>query len=148
MASLIPADTTNIPVAGLHHIISYNPLSMLQSGRSDDIFKVFKYAIIIALSGTRQRMMGGKPFQYIATHNRHRFLFGYGQRSNKHAGCEISICRNRYRQKDVVGIAWPTDPTLAGRAGVIRVRTKAQDLAILCVYCPLMVLLLCLHRDS
>lgn len=94
-------------------IVSYNPMSVRQPGRIDDIHSRFHRASFLCLQGTREPAFD-HPVQEFKDKHFVRIVAGYDRKGNKHAGVSVSVSRRRFRRKQVHHIAWPTDKQISG----------------------------------
>ena len=115
---------------------SYNVLSAVPNER----FRLIHSTLgtpIVCLQGTRRKAPDGLPFSLLHTAGYRVYQFGYGPKSNAHAGVSIALKRKKFSEDTVVLVDAPRDPKLQGRAGLVRVKSGSADFAILSVYLPL-----------
>ena len=124
----------------LLRVVSYNPMSLIQSRRALDISEELS-ADLIGLQGTRSRFVPrpGVGDRYtVRRHPRHWELsWGWQntRHSNRSAGCSIFVKTRRWRKRDLCQV-YSTPAVLQGRVGGARLRTGRSDVAMLVAYFP------------
>ena len=124
----------------LLRVVSYNPMSLIQSRRAVDISEELS-AVLIGLQGTRSRFVPrpGIVDKYtVRRHTRHWELsWGWqnSRHSNRSAGCSIYVKTKRWRVRDLCQV-YSTPAVLQGRVGGARFRTGRSDVAMLVAYFP------------
>ena len=117
--------------------VFYNSLSEKTSCRTSDILDFFKNKAFVLRAGTRKR----QPIAQLECNVSKcagfwDFNFGYNNFGNSHSGVAIAVNRRFFGKQDCLYAKWPDNPKLQGRAGLLRIRTKVVDLALLVVYLP------------
>mmetsp|Transcript_69844 Transcript_69844/g.197903 ORF Transcript_69844/g.197903 Transcript_69844/m.197903 type:complete len:216 (-) Transcript_69844:2846-3493(-) len=117
--------------------IQYNPLSATSEDRLEEISTEFRFAHVVALTGT-QRRARQKDEVTQATCGRHRvYHWGhYGARlTNKAAGCSFLLHKRYFREPHVHTVFVPPS-ALQGRAAALRLRSGRLDLTPIALYFP------------
>ena len=99
-------------------VVSYNPMSCIQSGRMEDIHTYFSQeeVSVLGLQGTRFKQKPGLPFETMYCGDNFVILAGYGTYSNKHSGVSLSFHIRKIPELAIISIDYPTDRLLQGRA--------------------------------
>jgi exonuclease III len=118
--------------------VSFNPMSLVQSCRKEDIHQYYKdSADVIALQGTRERQRDESHSHSLYHLDDYiNVVAGYGGKSNKHAGVSLSFCKRRFREDNLISIATPGDKKLQGRALAIRTKRPNLDITYIVAYFP------------
>ena len=115
----------------------YNPLSLMQAYRCEDISRVLRAVSFIAMPGTQSKMKGGRK-HFMASYDKHwavHWGFAAGAAcSNRSAGVSIMV-DHRLPASSVVQVFDP-QPIFQGRAGGLRIKASGMDIAPLCLYFP------------
>lgn len=111
-------------------IASYNPMSMLQAGRWDDLAVQFKSIHVIAVIGTQ--LSTEHEVEQHRTGNFQRLDWGRGDRST---GVSLLLRRDVFPRSCVRKHFTPPE-SLKGRVGGVRVRTGCMHVALFAVYIP------------
>ena len=116
-------------------VSSYNVLSAVPNER----FRLIHSTLgtpVVCLQGTRRKAPDSLPCSVMHTAGYRVYQFGYGPKSNAHAGVSIALKHKKFSEDTVVLVDAPRDPKLQGRAGLVRVKSGSADFAILSVYLP------------
>ena len=115
-------------------VATFNVLSASCSHRLEQIVTELqsKY-VAVGLQGTRRAAAQNTPYSTRRIGKMYCIESGYGPRANKHAGVAICLDSTRVQVEDIVHIAYPLDPALAGRAVAVRVKQKSM---LTCVSFP------------
>ena len=116
--------------------ISYNVMSMVQAGRWQDVDREFAQYGIVALQGTRDRLVEACE-QHQTEHFRwHRWKYGRGGCSNRACGVAIGLNKKMYSRESVKQV-YPVPAKYAGRVGILRIKEKkGLDLLVVTLYLP------------
>ena len=90
------------------------------------------------LTGTGVRAIKGLTHHKHPVGNSHWAVhFGWekGEGTNKTAGCRIVFRNSLFPQKCVTKVC-PAPPAIAGRGGLVRLRSKRYDITVLATYAP------------
>ena len=121
----------------LLRVVSYNPMSLIQSRRALDISEELS-ADLIGLQGTRSRFVPrpGVADRYTVRRHPRHWELSWGWQNTRHSnGCSILVKTKRWRERDVCQV-YSTPAVLQGRVGGARLRTGRSDVAMLVVYFP------------
>ena len=124
----------------LLRVVSYNPMSLIQSRRGLDISEELS-ADLIGLQGTRSRFVPrpGVGDRYTVRRHQRHWELSWGwqntRHSNRSAGCSIFVKTRRWRERDLCQV-YSTPAVLQGRVGGARLRTGRSDVAMLVAYFP------------
>lgn len=115
-------------------IVTYNVLSLIQIGRSQEISTVLDDAHCLMLQGTRRRHHDG-PVTISRAGDHMVYDWGFGRSSfvTRAAGVQLRVHRRVARPCDIAAIHSPP-PVLQGRGGAVRVRHPAADLLFVTLY--------------
>ena len=124
----------------LVHFAVYNPLSVKQSYRREDISCHLKGIDIIAVPGTAQRHSAIVPTPYIVGRFPHhiRWSWGFGLAaaySNKSAGIDIFIRKRSFNKRNITRV-WSPPKSMQGRAGAVRIQNGGTDICFIAGYIP------------
>ena len=116
--------------------ISYNVMSMVQTGRWQDVDREFAQYGIVALQGTRDRLVEACE-QHQTEHFRwHGWKYGRGRCSNRACGVAIGLNKKMY-SRECVKQVYPVPAKYAGRVGILRIKEKkGLDLLVVTLYLP------------
>ena len=117
-------------------VATFSPMSVAQTGRTEEIHRVLSTCSVIALQGTREKQISDQPIAQFCTAGYHRIVAGYGKKGNRHAGVSLSLKSKHYSLNTIHAMDWPKDPRLAGRGLAVRVRQRSSDLTHVCLYLP------------
>ena len=117
-------------------IASFNVLSLAGTARQEEVIRAFSKHDIIILQGTRERTAGHAEMDNCCGY--FKFKFGYGPKSNKHAGCAIYFKKGVFHTSGFKAVAYPDDAQLLGRLGAVRYKDRANstDINIVAAYLP------------
>ena len=125
-------------------LVSFNPLSVIQSGRLQHIDEHFsRRAAVIASQDIRKRIENGLPFKNYCKFIREHSIAeaGYGPKSNKHAGVSTSLHKSYFWKPRIIAIGYPLDEKLQGRAIVVRTERAGVDITYMSEYPHLPILM-------
>ena len=113
----------------MHHryqyYVSYNCLSMRQTGRQQQVLQEFRNAKIVCLQGTRDRAMSGKPVHVTKTNGFTIVKTGYMQTSNSHSGVTIAINNSIVPEKCIHSICYAEGRYKIWQGKNLAVRTRS-----------------------
>ena len=118
---------------------TYNPLSLLQPGRIDDIITEFRDDAVIGLPGTKIRRGRLWQDEFIVRRWAEYDVYHWGWDnvtfSNRSAGVCLAVNRRVFPRATRRQICSPL-VSIRGRAGAIRYRVKCRDVLLISMYLP------------
>ncbi len=118
-------------------IVSYNPMS-LAFERAAEISISMPHVDVVMLPGTRLRTVETTRVRLQETDFHWHYFFGYhalAGLSNRSTGCSLLLNKKTFKKSSVKKLEWP-EFDLAGRGGLVRIKTKQMDLAFVVAYYP------------
>jgi len=114
---------------------TYNPMSLVATGRANDISLQAQSVDVLVLPGTRYRARNKDvTTEKLSAHQAFHWGYGAGPFTNRSAGLSI-LLGGKVRHKRVVEVKSPPG-SLQGRAGAVRVKQGPLDIMIIGMYFP------------
>ncbi len=114
--------------------MAYNPQSLVEKGREEELVEGLKWARVIGMTGTIIRVQHG-PYRLrsVGAHAVHHFGWQRGHFTNKSAGVCICLDRRVSPRKCHNQVAFPPRG-LAGRGGAVRIKMATIDILVVTIY--------------
>ena len=117
-------------------VLSWNPCSLVSPGRLEEISRAFSMLPLGILIGTRIPQGDIPMSQGVVGH--HRYIhagWGKTRHSNRSAGITFIMNKRWFKPRDVV-YCDPGPPELAGRTGIVRLKSGRFDISLVAAYLP------------
>ena len=115
----------------------YNPLSLRQPSRMNEMSLAMKGMDIVIVPGTQVPAIASSPShkQQLDKHIVMHFGYRTTAHSNKSAGCSIFLRKGRFREQHLVETISAPEK-LTGRGGAVRLRSGRFDILVIAAYFP------------
>ena len=120
------------------YYVTYNCLSMRQTGRQQHVLHEFNNAKIVCLQGTRDRASVGKSVQVSRANGFTIVKAGYMHSTNSHSGVTIAVNSSIVPDRCIHSISYAEGryKSLQGRILALRTRSTTCDLMHINMYFP------------
>ena len=119
-------------------LLQWNPMSLVQAGREQEISERFKQFPICVLVGTQIRAMQGRQIfeRDLEQHKAVHFGYGRGGLTNKSCGISIMLHKRWFRAPQIATrwCAGERNAAIRGRGGAVRLRSGRFDITVIGIY--------------